>query len=98
MFAPLSEKVRVQDSVRKSFGKLGKPERIQVNEALDEFSAWLDHDRPLLKSRTFKKLEGNTAPGASHELYAWSDGTAGRLFGCFADDRTFEFTSLGGHL
>jgi len=94
---PLSNKVRVADVVQKSFVGLEPAQKVQVNEALDEFSAYLDGCRPLLKSRTFKKLQGDPVTGSTHELYAWSDGATGRLFGHY-DDGTFVFDRLGAHL
>lgn len=95
---PLSPKVRVSDAVRRGFAKEEAVHRVQVNEALDEFSAYVDEARPLLKSRTFKKLRGSPVPGSTHELYAWSDGATGRLFGHYEDDGTFVFDRLNNHL
>ncbi len=95
---PLSTKVRVADAVQKAFAGLEAAQKIQVNEALDEFSAHVDHRRALLKSRTFKKLQGDPVTGSTHELYAWSDGSTGRLFGHYDDDGTFVFDRLGDHL
>ena len=94
---PLSAKVRVADAVHKAFAGLSTDEKAQVNEALDEFSAYKDGVRPLMKSRTFKRLEGNPVPGSTHELYAWSHGSAGRLFG-HESDGVFVFDRLTEHL
>lgn len=98
LLSPLSTKVRVADAVQKVFAGLEAAQKVQVNEALDEFSAHFDIDRPLLKSRTFKKLQGNPVPGSTHELYAWSDGATGRLFGHYEAGGVFVFDVLGGHL
>jgi putative CRISPR-associated protein (TIGR02619 family) len=98
LFAPLSDRVRVADAVQKAFAGLTAEQKVQVNEGLDEFSAYVDQERPLLKSRTFKKLQGNPKRGSTHELYAWSDGGAGRLFGHYDTDGVFVFDSLDGHL
>lgn len=97
LLPPLSTKVTIRPDVNTAFDKLEAAQKRHVNEALDEFSAYLDHKRPLLKSRTFKKLEGNPVPGSTHELYAWSDGAAGRLFGHFDGDN-FVFDTLTKHL
>lgn len=70
-YEPWSKRVQVKDSVRKAFPDLDSDQRIQVNEALDEFCAFMDGIREELpKSRTFKKLAGNPVPGSTHELYA----------------------------
>lgn len=97
LYSPLSPRVRVAEAVHRDFAGLETPQKVQVNEALDEFSAHLDIDRPLLKSRTFKKLRGNPVPGSTHELYAWSDGATGRLFGHYEGD-VFVFDKLTRHL
>lgn len=98
LLPPISGKVRVSDAVYKAFAGLSTAQKVQVNEALDEFSAHVNHERPLLKSRTFKKLQGNPKSGSTHELYAWSDGATGRLFGHYDADGVFVFDTLDGHL
>lgn len=94
---PLSSKLVLNESVRKTFNGLREDRRVQVNEALDALSAHLDLGRELPKSNTFKKLQGNPAPPATHELYLWSDGGAWRLFGHF-EAECFVTDSLGCHL
>lgn len=96
--SPLSNKVRVADAVQKVFSGLEATQKVQVNEAFDEFSAYVDHARPLPKSRTFKKLQGDPVPGSTHELYAWSDGGTGRLFGHYDASSVFVFDRLAEHL
>lgn len=96
--SPLSNKVRVADAVQKVFAGLEAAQKVQVNEAFDEFCAYVDHGRTLPKSRTFKKLQGDPVPGSTHELYAWSDGSTGRLFGHHDADGAFVFDRLAGHL
>lgn len=95
--SPLSVRVRYHDRLRESFKQLEAARRVDVNEALDEFCAYLDIDRPLLKSRTFKQLVGNPVPPSTHELYAWSDRGAGRLFGHW-EGESFVFDSVDKHL
>jgi hypothetical protein len=98
LLPPLSNKVRVADAVQRVFSGLEAEQKVQVNEALDEFCAFVDHGRALPKSRTFKKLPGDPIPGSTHELYAWSDGATGRLFGHYTTSGVFVFDSLAGHL
>lgn len=97
LLKPLSPKLDVKPAVLKTFEGLQADKKIQVNDALDMLSAHLDHGRPFPKSNTFKKLEGNPVPPATHELYVWSDGAAGRLYGHFEDKR-FVIDRLGYHL
>ena len=97
LLEPLSPKVRIEDKVRRAFNKLDHGRKMQVNEALDDFSAHVDLERPLLQARTFKALQGNPVPPSTHELYVWSDQATGRLFGHWQDG-DFVFDDLGGHL
>lgn len=90
--------MRVADAVKKVFSGLEVAQKVQVNEAIDEFCAYVDHGRPLPKSRTFKKLQGDPVPGSTHELYVWSDGATGRLCGHFDASGVFVFDLLRGHL
>lgn len=98
LLPPLSNKVRLADAVQKVFVGLEAAQKVHVNEAIDEFSAHIDNGRPLTKSRTFKKLQGDPVPGSTHELYAWSDGATGRLFGHYDASGVFVFERLAGHL
>ncbi len=98
LLPPLSNKVRVADAVQRAFSGLEASQKVQVNEALDEFCAHVDHGRTLPKSRKFQKLKGDPARGSTHELYAWSDGATGRLFGQYDASGVFVFDRLAGHL
>ncbi len=95
---PLSPKIVVDDSVGRTFKDLTESQRVAVNEALDALSAHLDGVRPVLKSNTFKKLKGNPAPPATHELYVSSDGPAWRLLGHFDEQGRFMADFLRTHL
>lgn len=95
---PLSNKVRVAEAVQKVFAGLEPAQKVQVNKAIDEFGAFVDLGRVLPKSRTFKKIQGDPVPGSTHELYAWSDGATGRLFGHYDASGVFVFDRLAGHL
>lgn len=97
LHAPLSQRVRVGAAVQRAFTRLEADKKVHVNEALDEFCADMDKVRVRLKSRLFKPLQGKPISGSTHELYAWSDGGAGRLFGHY-DEETFVFDHLGPHL
>jgi putative CRISPR-associated protein (TIGR02619 family) len=97
LLEPLSPKMVIDKKVQRAFDGLEKARKILVNEALDALSAHLDFDKPMLKSKTFKTIQGNKLPPSTHELYAWSDGDARRLFGHYENGR-FIVDSLSGHL
>jgi len=97
LFEPLSPKIQLSDSFRKSVAALAPERQFQVNEALDELSAYLDQGRSILKSRAFKALEGNPCPPSTHELYLWSDGNASRAFGHYQGS-IFVVDSMNAHL
>ena len=95
---PLSSRVRVADAVHKAFAALEPQQQVEVNDALDAFSAMTDGVRPLPKSRTFKPLAGHPFPDSTHELYAWNTVGAGRLLGHYDPAGGFVFDRLTGHL
>ncbi|MBX5452952.1 MAG: putative CRISPR-associated protein [Acidobacteriia bacterium] len=97
LLEPLSPKLAISNAVRKAFDKLEDKRRVEVNDALDALSAHLDLGKELPKSNTLRELKGNPVPPATHELYLWSDGSAGRLFGHFDEDH-FIADSLGPHV
>jgi len=98
LLEPLSDKLDLsKKSLRKEFAKLPDKRKIETNQALNAFSVHLDGHRDLLKSNTFKKLQGNPKPPSTHELYLWSDGATGRLYGHY-ENGTFIADSIGAHL
>lgn len=75
------------------------PERLAlINHQLDNLAAYLEGWLPWVRSLSFKPISGNLVPGCSHELYAWSDKDAKRIFGHYLEDRRFCVDRLGGHL
>lgn len=97
LLEPLSARVEVSRSAGRDFERLPADKKVKVHEALDALAAHLDNGRPLLKSQTFKFLQGNPCPPATHELYAWSDGATGRILGHFEQER-FKVDGISGHL
>lgn len=98
LLPPLSDKLDLsKKSLRKEFAKLPDKRKIETNQTLDALSAYLDDHRDLLKSNTFKKLQGKPNPPSTHELYLWSDGDAKRLYGHY-EDENFIADSIGKHL
>lgn len=72
--------------------------RMEVNQRMDELAANLElPSRPNPKSLNFKALQGNPYPPCTHELRAWSDGNASRIFGFFDGD-VFVLDRLEKHL
>ncbi len=94
---PLSPKLIVQEAVKKSFQSLPNDRRVHVNEALDDLAAYLDQGVALRKAHSLKKLQTTAQLPSTHELYAWSDADARRLFGHYDGER-FVVDTLGDHL
>jgi hypothetical protein len=69
---------------------------ITLNERIDDLARFLEQSTNL-KSLDFKKLQGNPLPGITHEMDAWADRGAARLFGYY-DGATFVLDQLGQHL
>ncbi len=96
---PLSPKLRFCGRFRDQIDDLS-PERIcQINEKLDRFCFFLEEGQngaSLLARDQFKKIKGEKG-GMTHELYAWSDADARRIFGRYAGE-VFEMHELGAHL
>lgn len=92
----LSDKIKTTDSFRRSVQGL-PPERLAVvNHRLDDLSLHFDQGHNP-KSLNFKQLQGHPVKGSTHQLYAWSDAGARRIFGHFEGDK-FVLDTLGGHL
>lgn len=81
LLEPSHPEMQFSNKFRSQAKQLPPHRLIEVNDALDCFAAWLDgKGDALLKSRKFSALKGNPVPPSTHELYAWSDGEAGRIF------------------
>lgn len=68
--------------------------RIMVNEKIDDLARHLEDRGNNLRSLDFKPLKGNPLPPSTHELDAWADQDAKRMFGHFDGDR-FILDKLG---
>ncbi len=81
-----STKVKFGVNFLKSVSDL-EPQRVaQINEKVDALSAYLEGKRANLPSLDFKALKGNPIPPITHELDAWADQDAKRMFGYFESD------------
>jgi hypothetical protein len=73
------------------------PDRLQqINERVDDLVAYLETHQDQ-RSLRFHELKGNPTPPSTHEVYAWSDQDARRIYGQFDGD-TFVLDRLGKHL
>ena len=61
------------------------PRRIaQINEKMDDLARYLESGRTINpESLDFKMLKGGARQGSTHEMDAWRDGSAKRIFGHF---------------
>jgi putative CRISPR-associated protein (TIGR02619 family) len=56
----------------------------QINEKIDDLARYLESNRTINPpSLDFKELKGGARQGSTHEIDAWRDGSAKRLFGHF---------------
>ena len=81
-----SEKIRYGANFQKSIAALEPQRRVQVNDKIDELAAYLEGKRANLKSLDFKELKNNPIPPITHEMDAWADQDAKRIFGYFEND------------
>ena len=90
--SPRPEKIRYSKQFEKDVNAL-PPDRIAlVNERIDDLNRHLDDGECNLASLDFKPLKGKAMAPATHEMDAWSDQDAKRLYGhfegaCFVLDR-----------
>ncbi len=65
----------------------------EVNQKIDDLAKCLEQG-DCLKSLDLKELKGNPKPGSTHELDAWSDQDAKRIFGHYDEQNRFVLDSL----
>lgn len=98
LLAPLSPRVELRPALTRAAEQLPPDRRTKLNEALDALCGRLDSGRAALKSEKLEKIvSGTRLSGATHELYAWSDRDAKRLFLHFEGERCVV-DELGEHL
>ncbi|MCH9056876.1 CRISPR-associated ring nuclease [Synechococcus sp. PCC 6716] len=86
-----SDRIIFSDSFKRSVEGIAKDRLVLVNERIDELARYLQ-DGHHLQSLDFKPLKGNPCPPSTHELDAWADQDAKRIFGhyegnCFVLDK-----------
>jgi putative CRISPR-associated protein (TIGR02619 family) len=67
-----------------------------VNEKIDDLAHYLETGQDV-RSLDFKKLQGNPQPPSTHEMDAWSDQDARRIYGQF-ESEVFVLDKLDGAL
>lgn len=82
-----SERIRFGEKFEGSLQGLDKDRLRMVNEKIDDLAIYLEN-KPgrSLDSLDFKPLKGNPKPPCTHEMDAWHDGSAMRLFGYYQGD------------
>jgi putative CRISPR-associated protein (TIGR02619 family) len=71
---------------------------IIINERLDQLTQYLETNGEYNpRSLDFKPLKGNPCPPSTHEIDAWSDQSAKRIFAHYEGDRLI-LDKLGSHL
>jgi hypothetical protein len=94
----ISTRLRFGKDFRKSFDSYGcsADRYLILNEKIDQLARFIEKGvNP--NSLNFKKLAGNPVPPSTHEIYAWSDSGAHRLFGRY-EDEVFIIEKFGKHL
>ena len=98
LWSEISPRYRFSPRFREQVEALPADRKAEVNQRMDELAANLEQPgRPNPKSLNFKALQGNPYPPCTHELRAWSDGNASRIFGFFEGD-VFVLDRLEKHL
>lgn len=93
----LSEKIVVSEAFLREVRSL-PPDRVSpINQTLDHLARHLQTGQTMPTSSKFKKLAGDPVPGSTHEIYAWTDGDARRIFGHY-EGAVFHLDALGKHL
>ncbi|MGD9489752.1 MAG: putative CRISPR-associated protein [Calditrichaceae bacterium] len=90
--------IRYAQKFINSTGRL-KPDRmILVNERMDQLARFLESGGKYnLKSFDFKQLSSELKSGSTHEIDAWADGCADRIYGHF-EEAVFVVDELDLHL
>ncbi len=92
-----SPKIQYGKNFEKRVASLA-PDRIEmVNDRIDQLNKHLEEKIYNPTSLNFKPLGGNPTPPSTHEIRAWPDQDARRIFGHF-EREVFVLDKLGNHL
>ena len=92
LLAAPSDKIRYSDKFKRSSSNLNADRIKQVNERIDDLARFVKtKENP--KRLDFKALKGKDYPGSTHELDAWADQDAKRIF-CHYEHDVIVFDAL----
>ncbi len=96
---PPSDRITWSEEFEKEVNKLPPDRRYEINKRMDELALHLEkEDSPNPKSLSCHRLTGKPVPECTHEIYAWSDKDARRIFGVCHGHQQFEIKKLEKHL
>ncbi len=85
LLSPPIDKIRYTKAFEKDVVNLEKDRKILVNQRIDQLTLFLlKKENP--RSLDFKQIKGNAISTSTHEIDAWSDKDARRIFGHFEED------------
>jgi putative CRISPR-associated protein (TIGR02619 family) len=100
---PLFHCLEYSSRFKKDVEQLEGQRKTKVNSQLDVFADLMDANKMANQPRSlgFKELYTKKLAPSTHELYAWSDAGAYRIYGHFEErsgGKIFVVDQLGGHL
>ncbi len=96
LWPPPTSKIRYSEEFRRSIAPLEEKEKdrlILINERIDQLAVYLHNNQINPRSLDFKHLKGNKMHPSTHEIDAWSDKDARRIFGHY-ENETFVLDKL----
>jgi len=79
LLKPWHPKVRFGPGFEKSVAGQSEDRLEHINERIDDLCVFAENGHNPSRMR-FKELEGVPVPGSTHQIYAWSDAAADRIF------------------
>ena len=96
---PPSDRIEWNEKFEKEVNQLSKDRIYEINKRMDELAKHLEEEgHPNPRSLHCHPLQGNPVEGATHEIYAWSDKDARRIYGVCKGHSFFKIVCLGKHL
>ena len=96
---PPSDRIEWNEKFEKEVNQLSKDRIYEINKRMDELAKHLEGEgHPNPRSLHCHPLQGNPIEGATHEIYAWSDKDARRIYGVCESHSFFKIVCLGKHL
>ena len=96
---PPSERITFSEEFAKDVNDLPPDRRYEINKRMDELALHLEREKYYNpRSLNCHPLKGKPVPDCTHEIYAWSDRDARRIFGVCHGHKRFEIKKLEKHL